>query len=209
MLIVSGQLDYYLIDHYFYKMKNLAKNLLSQAVENEPKITEDLQNIAEKISAEMVSLENRFKSEESLTRKMIDAAKINSQSYKDISDTINDVLRYTFILSFENYTDSFQKTIEMLWKVGYYIPEKRIWNAWKTAGKRFDKGYRGINITVISSQNQKFELQFHTEESFGLKTKTHFLYKKLRNKKFSRKHKSVIIGKLREFAKDVKRPKGI
>ncbi len=99
--------------------------------------------------------------------------------------------------------------MKRLQKSGCQIPENRIWNAWQTIGKRFDKGYRGINMTVISSQNQLFELQFHTVESYRLKTETHFLYQELRNKEISKQREVELIKKRREIAKNVARPKGI
>lgn len=103
----------------------------------------------------------------------------------------------------------FRQTIETLRERGYQIPENRIWNAWQTAGKRFDKGYRGINITLISSQKQNFELQFHTAESFWLKTDTHFLYEEMRNRKTSKKRKSELIETLKRMAENIKRPEGV
>ncbi len=189
--------------------QNLAQELLSQAIENEPKITENLRAIANEVSGEIVGLENKFKSEESLVRKITDKADFNSESVYIVAESVNDVLRYTFILPFDGYKKEFEQTIEELEKSGCKVPKDRIWNAWQTAGKRFDKGYRGINITVISSQNQKFEIQFHTAESFELKTQTHFLYRRSRSRNISRKHKSEIIEKLRKSAENVKRPEGI
>ena len=67
---------------------------------------------------------------------------------------------------------------ETLWKnlrqQNYVIHKELIWNAWKNIGTSFDKGYRGINSTVISSHSQIFELQFHTAEKFSFeKVKTH------------------------------------
>ena len=53
------------------KARHLAKELLKQAKENEPTITADLQSITRKISAEMAGLENKFKTEMSLTRKLL------------------------------------------------------------------------------------------------------------------------------------------
>lgn len=187
----------------------LAQELLAEAVENEPNITADLQIITREISAEIIGLEDKFKTEKSLIKKLIDKADFNLESVREIAENINDVLRYTFVLQFDDYTKKFRQTIEELENLDYQIPQNRIWNAWQTAEKRFDRGYRGINITVISSQNQTFELQFHTEESFGLKSKTHFLYKKLSDGKISRERKSEIIKKLKAMAKSVKRPRGI
>lgn len=151
-----------------------------------------MQIIGAEISAKMIGLENKFKTEESLARKLFDIADISSQTIETVGETINDVLRYTFILSVENYSDIFQQAIEMLWKNGYYVPENRIWNAWKNIGKKIDKGYRGINITVISSQKQIFELQFHTVESYQLKSEMHDLYKESRKKETSMERRKEI-----------------
>ncbi len=187
----------------------LSKELLAQAEENEPNITSDLQTIALEVSAQIVGLENKFKSEESLTRKLVDAANASSQTLREKAETINDALRYTIVLPFEIYAEGFQETIKRLHKIAYQIPQNRIWNAWQTAGMRFDKGYRGINITVNSSRRQKFELQFHTEASFRLKAETHYLYQELRNREISRQRESELIGELKKAAKNLERPKGV
>jgi hypothetical protein len=47
-----------------------ANQLLEHARRREPPITEDLQKIALEVSAEVIGLEYRFKSQESLTRKI-------------------------------------------------------------------------------------------------------------------------------------------
>jgi chemotaxis protein histidine kinase CheA len=214
---VSGQLDFYSIDH-FSKMKNLktlnearhiAEKLLDQAKENEPNITADLQNIALEVSAKIVGLENKFKTIESLTQKLMATANLNSQTIVEASETVNDALRYTFILAVENYVIFFEQTIEILWQSGYYIPENRIWNAWKNIGGKFDKGYRGINISVISSQKQIFELQFHTDKSYELKAEMHNLYKESRKKETSIERRREIKRISIEEAEKIKIPDGV
>ena len=114
----------------------------------------------------MIGLENKFKTEDSLTQKLIDVAGNDLQRLQRKAKNINDALRYTFVLPFTVYAESFLQTLQKLNELGYQIPEHRIWNAWETIGERFDKGYRGINITVISSQKQKFELQFTRKKVF-------------------------------------------
>ena len=189
--------------------RQFAVELLKEATEKEPQITADLQNIAWETSAVMVGLESKLKTEMSLTRKLIDAVGDDVQKFERKAKGINDVLRYTFVLPFEIYTEITQKTIETLTKLGYRIPDNRIWNAWQTIGASFDKGYRGINITVISSQKQIFELQFHTEESFRLKTETHYLYEELRRKDILRERKTKLIEKCLNAAENVQKPKGV
>ncbi len=193
----------------------LAGELLAQAVENEPKITADLQNIAEEVPAEIVGLENKVKSEESLTQKLsmlADRDKTN-QSIRQKSEKFarrnNDTLRYTFILPNDEYVKGFNKTVEKLKQNGFIIPQNRIWNAWENAGTAKDTGYRGINITVISSQKQRFELQFHTAQSFRLKTEAHYLYEELRNLKTFDERRAEIIKEILKSAKRVERPEGI
>ena len=191
------------------KARRLAKELLKQAIENEPQITADLQNIAWEISGEAVGLENKFKAEMSLVRKLIDAVGDDLQRLQRKSKNINDVLRYTFVLSVDEYAKGFQQTIERLPKLGYRVPENRIWNAWENIGTQYDKGYRGINMTIISSQQQKFELQFHTEASFELKTETHHFYKEMRSKNISGKRETELTAIMLELAGKIERPDGV
>lgn len=105
------------------------QKLLKQAKINEPKITEDLRKITFEVSAEIVGLENKFKSKKSLTEKVVYQAikyfqyRLNREfsETKIIETTVsglikqqNDVLRYTFILPFEKYTFGFRQTLEKL-----------------------------------------------------------------------------------------------
>lgn len=189
--------------------RQIAEQLLDQAGKNEPNITADLQTIAQEVLAELVGLGNRFKSEESLIRKLVDYVGDDFRKLERKAETVNDVLRYTFVLPLESYAEKLLEALKRLPELGYRIPENRICNAWQTIGESFDKGYRGINITVISSKNQKFELQFHTEESFRLKTETHYLYEELRRKDISRERKTELIEKCKSAAQKVQRPKGV
>lgn len=201
-----------------------AKELLEQVVRTEPLITADLREIALEISAEVIGLEYKFKSEESLTRKIAEtsfknikrlieanyAQKIAVAKAIEISaEKNNDALRYTFVLSSDNYVFGFKQALQKLKARHFKVSENTIWNAWKNIGTLFDKGYRGINATIISSQDQLFELQFHTRSSYKLKVETHFLYEELRLLKTSPERKSEIVKELRKSAQTVRIPKGV
>ena len=198
--------------------------MLERARGNEPQITADLQQIARDVSAEMAGLENKFKAEESLTRKIAEGSVKNirklfesgyplessiEESVKIRAERNNDALRYTFIFQFEKYVFGVKQSLQKLKQTGFEVSESKIWNAWKNIGMPFDKGYRGINITIISSRKQIFELQFHTGASYKLKTETHFLYEELRLLETSDERKDEIIRKLIETAQAVKVPKGV
>lgn len=195
--------------------RRLAELLIARAKENETQITVYLQGIAAAVSAEMVGLENKIKTEESLTRKLTLLADKDKSSQTDkqklgkFARRNNDALRYTFVFQFEKYAQGFQETIEQLKKAGFEILPNRIWNAWENAETPGDTGYRGVNITIISSQKQRFELQFHTAESFRLKTETHHLYKELSSLKTFDKRREEIIKEMLRLARQIKRPKEI
>ena len=182
------------------KAAQYAKSLLKQVLRNAPEITPNLQKIAAEVAAEMVGLEHKFKTEESLIRKLTNESVKSAKSFVNsgylIDEAIekstklqaernNDALRYTFVFPFEKYVFGFKQSLEKLKQSGYRISENKIWNAWKNIGTAFDKGYRGINITAFSSQAQVFELQFHTRSSYELKTKTHYLYEESRQSQTS------------------------
>jgi hypothetical protein len=166
-------------------IKLKVSELLESATQHEPSITKDLFEIAEINNADLVGLENRFKREDSLFRKIHTCFSTQSllfsqtaQILDDFARNINDVLRYTMIFEIENYTSDCLKTLQMFEEKNYQIG--KIWNAWMTHKTRFDYGYRGINTTLISPQEQIFELQFHATESYTAKEANHFLYEKMR-----------------------------
>ncbi len=196
-----------------------AIKLIEQAKRSEPKVTQDLQILAKQRNGEMIRLDYRFKSEESLTRKINDSAtrettilmrKVVNQ--KDAFSTainkqtnkINDSLRYTISFSAEKYKAEFQSTLNSLQEKGYKI--EGTWNAWFDAGTSRDSGYRGINVTIISPGGQKFELQFHTPESFKMKMETHELYEEKRLNTTSFERKNEITNIMIEKAKTVPIP---
>lgn len=195
------------------KARKLAKELIAQAQAVESEITRDLQNIANTLKVNLQGLENKFKTENSLARKLFDS------SIKDLSSSnlnaklekyaksVNDVLRYTFVIEIDSYQERFEQSLDILKNSGYEVVERRIWNAWKNIGTERDMGYRGINITIKSSQNQVFELQFHTEESFKLKNETHILYQEARLSKTSEKRRNEIIKRVIELAGEIEIPK--
>lgn len=185
----------------------MAQKLLIQAKANEPSITQDLKTIAKLTNAKVVGLENKLKSEKSLTRKLGDLTEKLNIPIDKIAKFNNDALRYTFVFKTENYGAGFAETIVRLKKKGYEV--SKMWNAWRNQGREEDSGYRGLNVTLKSSQSQKFELQFHTAESFRLKTETHALYEEFRNPKTSEARKVEISKYVVELAKKINRPQGI
>ena len=171
-----------------------AVNLLTQAGKSEPTITANLTKVAEQNGGKLIELENRFKSQESLTRKIADRTLQNADKLVEkgvprnqaiqkamqtqVEDT-NDALRYTVTLSKEKYTENVNQTLAALQKQGYKV--EHTYDGWKLKGTPNDSGYRGLNVTLKSTNGQVFESQFHTPESFANKTAGHVLYEEARS----------------------------
>jgi hypothetical protein len=87
--------------------------------------------------------------------------------------SVNDAIRYTVRLSRENYVDGYWDISQSLQALGYemYYGE----NHWE------DPQYKGINTRWVTPQGQRFEVQFHTPESFHAKQEvTHGAYERVR-----------------------------
>ena len=189
------------------KVRRLARQLLAEAGMSEPQITDDVGEIAIILKAEIIGLENRFKSENSLARKLSDYAQEKNLPFKIIAKQTNDVLRYTYLFPKDRYAEGLNSVQIYFQEKDYQIV--KIFNGWMLAGTLRDIGYRGINLTIISSRKQKFELQLHIAESFRLKTETHGLYEEFRSSNTSKQRKTEIVEEMIEQAKLLKRPKGI
>jgi hypothetical protein len=193
------------------KFKNqtseIAHQLLLESKQNEPQITQDVKEIAVFCGVKVVGLRKKFKTVESLIRKIEDKCEAWKIPVRIMEKRINDALRYTFLISASNYADCLENLQRHFRQKGYKIG--KIFNAWLLKEADKDTGYRGINITIISSKNQKFELQLHTKASYKLKTETHFLYQESRNPKTSVKRQDEITLIMQTKASKIKRPKGV
>lgn len=144
----------------------IVSNEYDEIAQTEPQITKDLTSLAEKEKVEMVGLEYRLKSKDGTVEKVVKRKK--AKSAKDLYD----VVRYTVKIDVDNYYNKKEKIMDEMKSKGYkVVKEKDTW--------RFP-GYKGINIKMENSNGDKFELQFHTEDSLKAKEEAHKLYEKQR-----------------------------
>jgi hypothetical protein len=151
-------------------------NAYSKIVAKEPSITADLQAVSKSTGVEMVGLDFRIKSRESYLRKV--SADANGTDLHAISDAIagtNDVIRYTYQSTPSMLVDDYLSVNQSLSDKGY--EQIKVKNTWLVKSNP----YKGINTNYRSPDGQKFEVQFHTPESFALKNgELHSLYEKWR-----------------------------
>lgn len=142
----------------------------NKAVANEPEITEQVKKVAKTSGMETVGLEYRIKGKESYLRKIKSKYDPNGNEYE-----VKDILRYTYTSSPVDLSEKTLNAVEVYKGLGYNTIE--IKNYWI---KDTDP-YKGINTTIQAPSGQKFELQYHTPESFELKNgKLHELYEEQR-----------------------------
>lgn len=142
----------------------------NRAIANEPAITEHIIKVAGDTGMDVTGIENRIKSKDSYLRKIRKRYRPGGNEY-----VVNDILRYTYSSNPIEMTEKTLKSIDAHKQLGYNTI--RVKNYWLDDSD----SYNGIN-TIIKDQNgQKFELQYHTHESFKLKEgKLHKIYEKQR-----------------------------
>ncbi len=171
----------------------LAEQKLQKAKEVEPAITAALKSI-ESEKAHLEGLEYRLKSSESLTRKIISDSHDMEVSLEEAAANIKDVLRYTFIIDENDYTEITKQTLDKLTKDGYSV------TAFKNFWAKENIDYQGINSNLKTSDGTIFELQFHTQESYDTKSeKTHKLYEIIRSESSSDEEKAEASRKQHEL----------
>lgn len=80
---------------------------------------------------------------------------------------------------------------------------KKSWND-------IENPYKGVNTIVIAPSNQKFELQYHTRESFETKERMHKLYEKWRVIEDKTSEKAIELSKeMMELSKELTIPNNI
>ena len=136
---------------------------------------------------------HRLKGEDRLREKI--AAKLEVEPSKTPSEALRqvaDAIRYTYCFQPENYTRGYYDIKERLTSCGYEMYYSKNW--WTNAE------YKGINTRWVTQEGQRFEVQFHTPDSFHAKHHvTHVAYERIRDLTTSRAE----LRELHEFQQQV------
>lgn len=172
----------------------------NRAAECEPKITRQVWTMAKRAGMDMEGMENRIKSRDSYLKKIQRKYGPGCQVYE-----VRDILRYTYTASAEELAKKTLKAMELYWESGYDMVE--IKNYWLDR----QSPYKGINTTLRSPDGQIFELQYHTPESFSVKSgKMHELYEMQRPiRDMSSKEYRELWNQMLQLSDSLKFPKDI
>jgi len=119
----------------------------------------------------------------------------------DLAAEIHDGVRYTFILDFDYYTDGVGLAQSKLAETGYdHIETKPGW---------YGEEYKGVNSQWRDPDSGiRFEVQFHTRESWSAKQITHEAYETIRSNKASVEETESLRAYQREVSATVRIPPG-
>lgn len=180
------------------KMSIEERAVYAKNIENEPRITNAMKEVAQNNGAELQGLEYRIKTPSSTYEKMHDYD--NATDIKDM----NDIIRYTEIYSLDKLAEGTNASLEDLKSRGFEV--ERVKNTWDQENAT----YRGINVVLKDPEGQTFELQFHTQESFDLKNgELHELYEERRKLADDDPRAVEIDEKMIELSSKLERPKNI
>ena len=141
----------------------------SSAMRTEPQITAMARSVANDLGMPLLGEKTRRKSVKSATEK------VNNNKLANNPDTLNDLVRYTHEVGELNFGNDVNSAIGKYEKAGYKVAW--INNTWRDQSR----AYKGVNVTFKTPNGGLFEVQFHTQKSFNLKTnQLHQLYEEQR-----------------------------
>jgi hypothetical protein len=117
------------------------------------------------------------KGDDRLKEKIADSLRIApAKTPEDVIREIPDAIRYTFCFERSDYVNGYWDVKQRLETSGYRMIYSK--NHW-----REDLEYKGINTRWVTEEGQRFEVQFHTDESYYAKQHiTHSAYERIRNR---------------------------
>lgn len=195
-------------------IKDNSSKIIKKAKKFEPIITKDMHEL-ETNDMFLYGENHKFKSEGRIEEKIISKANIsaterdefiNINDVNKAADEVGDSLRYTLITDESSYRKNIAITLNELEQKGYKVVNPK--NTWKDGSR-----YKGVNVNLekeLNGEVMKFELQFHTPESYQIKGHmTHDVYEIMTNNNIDSMY-TKLASKMQEvLSETITRPKNI
>jgi hypothetical protein len=155
------------------------REAISRLRDAEPTFSADARAIEQenkdKYGGWLEGFDHRLKSEDRLGEKVAEKLKAEPRTTATAAiREIGDAVRYTFCLQPDNYTKGYYDVKERFESRGYEMYYSHNW--WT------NPEYKGVNTRWVASDGQRFEVQFHTPDSFHAKHHvTHTAYERIRD----------------------------
>jgi hypothetical protein len=172
--------------------------------ETEPTISSDVQAVEQenRYGGWLEGFDRRLKGEDRLKEKIDEKLRFQpDREAAEIIREIPDVIRYTFCLRPETYTAGYYDITQRLESRGYEMYYSKNW--WTSPE------YKGINTRWVTPEGQRFEVQFHTPESFHIKQHvTHDSYERVRSRLVADEERTELKAFQREATSRIQVPDG-
>ncbi len=176
----------------------------NKLVVEEPAISKKMKDMAKDTNQTLKGYKFRLKTEQSYSRKVKSDMLENNISEKQAIKDMNDVIRYTLVSSPKNLVKNFNKTKKLFKDDSYKL--LRVKNSWTNK----NMAYKGVNCVFQSPNGEKFEVQFHTPESFSMKqNELHKMYEEQRLPTTSTARRVELEKMMLELSKTLEVPKDI
>jgi hypothetical protein len=152
----------------------------------------------------LAGLEFCLKGEDRLKEKIAELLETSARrsTSQQIARDIPDAIRYTFCFEPSKYTDGY-------WDLKHRLEANEFRMIYSKTHWRDDPEYKGINTRWVTAEGQRFEVQFHTPESFHAKQQvTHHAYERSRNPLTSDDERSELEVFQREVCSSITAPQG-
>jgi len=172
--------------------------------EAEPRLSADAQAIEQdnKQGGWLAGFEHRLKGEGRLREKIAEVLQVEPQLTTAGALRENpDAIRYTYCFEPQKYTNGYYDIKERYESRGHEMYYSQ--NYWT------NPEYKGINTRWVTPEGERFEVQFHTPESFHAKHHvTHLAYERIRNLATSDEERDKLKVFQREVSSWVRVPDG-
>lgn len=169
-------------------------------------ITSDMRKLATTLGTDFTGLEHSVKTASSVEDKLKRSEKELGSNFKEMNalSEFKDIIRYTEICNHDDIMRVAKHTIENLQERGYILSGIRNYylNPYP------DTGYQGLHLNFITPYGQEIELQVHSEESFAVKEKAHYLYEKIRQVGSFKEDKELLKEKINQIHSSIAKPFG-
>ncbi|MGV0607370.1 hypothetical protein [Mycolicibacterium sp. XJ1904] len=152
--------------------RRVSQSKLEQVRTEEEDISAAVNAAVEEAGGQLKRFETRFKSLDSLYRKVQDIMFDDETGAEDAVAEVRDALRYTVVVGESGYWAKGSDVGASLERAGYRRAKQ------SPGWPRF--GYRGRNDSFISPEGLEFEVQIHTEASLDAAERAHVLYEQQR-----------------------------
>lgn len=184
----------------------LASSIHKYAVKNEPKITRDITEAANKAGSKMYGLEHKLKTRESTARKIRTDAEEKRISEFESAANIKDAVRYTTLTPDDSFVSAYNKFKENLVDKGY--TETRCKNYFELY-KEGKVKHKSVQSVFKSPDGYLFEVQFQTPSSQKAKDKKVPIYEERRKPGLSKERQLELEKQMEQLAEEVTEPKDI